>query len=369
MSSETPATASTTEGDDSKQIEELFEKSDDAQPVPPSDVVAYNELRSCADLVRMFTSGKLEIQPDFQRDVVWKEEEQARFIDSLVKQLPVPSMCFSLDYKSQKWKVIDGLQRMSSIIRFLGPSTWHIKPQPDIDPRLCDVTNAQLREGTEEQKRIYSQVEEVSIPITVIRCDYSKNSNMRYLFTIFYRLNSGGVRLTNQEMRNCIYSGPFNEMLKKLDKENADWKMVKARIWGGMDRYRSVEVLLRVLAFSSSFESYDGNMAGFLNDYMHDNMNAANGDITKSEIALKRAITTTKSALSGMSGGKRSLTLIEALMVGLVGRQTDLTSADLSERITSLLQDSNFADASKYAIGSEQNVKRRLRKSVEILTA
>jgi len=70
-------------------------------------------LRSCADLLRMHSSGKLEIQPDFQRDVVWKPDEQARFIDSLVKQLPIPSMCFSLDYQTQKWKVIDGLEVLS----------------------------------------------------------------------------------------------------------------------------------------------------------------------------------------------------------------------------------------------------------------
>ena len=76
--------------------EQTFFEEDRDQPIPPENVVAYNELRSCADLHRMHASGKLEIQPDFQRDIVWKIEEQARFIDSLVKQLPIPSMCFSI---------------------------------------------------------------------------------------------------------------------------------------------------------------------------------------------------------------------------------------------------------------------------------
>jgi uncharacterized protein with ParB-like and HNH nuclease domain len=67
----------------------------------------------------MHTQGILEIQPEFQREIVWKNPDQTRFIDSLVKQLPIPSMCFSLDYKAQKWQVIDGLQRMATIIRFL----------------------------------------------------------------------------------------------------------------------------------------------------------------------------------------------------------------------------------------------------------
>lgn len=87
------------------EADATFEQEDSEQPIPPADIVAYNELRSCADLFRMHASGKLEIQPDFQRDVVWKQDDQSRFIDSLVKQLPIPSMCFSLDYKTQRWKV------------------------------------------------------------------------------------------------------------------------------------------------------------------------------------------------------------------------------------------------------------------------
>jgi uncharacterized protein with ParB-like and HNH nuclease domain len=68
----------------------------------------------------MFKQGILNIQPEFQREIVWKGPAQTRFIDSLIKQLPIPSLCFSLDYKTQRWQVIDGLQRMASIIRFLG---------------------------------------------------------------------------------------------------------------------------------------------------------------------------------------------------------------------------------------------------------
>ena len=115
---------------------DTFEAADAEQPIPPPDIVAYNELRSCADLVRMHSSGKLELQPDFQRDVVWKQDDQSRFIDSLVKQLPIPSMCFSLDYKTQRWKVIDGLQRMSSIVKFLSKIEWRLSNLNDIHTAL-----------------------------------------------------------------------------------------------------------------------------------------------------------------------------------------------------------------------------------------
>jgi hypothetical protein len=110
-------------------LNELEEKSlteDDNPVVPPSDIVAYNELRSCADLFRMHQQKILEIQPEFQRDVVWKGPDQTRFIDSLIKSLPIPSMCFALDHKAQRWIVIDGLQRISTIVRFLEGGDWNL---------------------------------------------------------------------------------------------------------------------------------------------------------------------------------------------------------------------------------------------------
>jgi hypothetical protein len=88
-----------------QRLNELEEKSfyeEDYADVPPPEIVAYNELRSCADLFRMHRQGILTIQPEFQRDIVWKGPAQTRFIDSLVKQLPIPSMCFALDNKQQK---------------------------------------------------------------------------------------------------------------------------------------------------------------------------------------------------------------------------------------------------------------------------
>src|SRR4051812_20333760 len=112
-----------------------FEEEDFAE-IPPSDIVAYNELRSCADLFRMYTQKIIEIRPEFQRDVVWKGPDQTRFIDSLVKQLPIPSMCFAMDHKQQKWIVIDGLQRMWTIVRFLTGGDWKLSALGDIDPAL-----------------------------------------------------------------------------------------------------------------------------------------------------------------------------------------------------------------------------------------
>lgn len=54
------------------ELEEETFQEDDSPEFPPPDIVAYNELRSCADLYRMYTKEILEIQPEFQREIVWK---------------------------------------------------------------------------------------------------------------------------------------------------------------------------------------------------------------------------------------------------------------------------------------------------------
>ena len=114
---------------------------------PPKDVVAYNELRSCADLYRLHKEGILDIKPDFQRDVVWKLPDQTVFIDSLIKQLPIPSMCFSMDFNTQKWQVVDGLQRMNTIVSFLDDKEWRLSRRNDINSKISGRTNLDIKNG------------------------------------------------------------------------------------------------------------------------------------------------------------------------------------------------------------------------------
>lgn len=356
-----------------KEEESTFFEEDRNQPIPPPNVVAYNELRSCADLFRMHASGKLEIQPDFQRDIVWKKEEQARFIDSLVKQLPIPSMCFSLDHKSQKWKVIDGLQRMHTITSFLGPTDWRLANVEDIHPTLRLATNNSLKSGNEEQRRIYSSVEDLSIPVTVIRCSYDELGDMKYLFTIFNRLNSGGVRLNNQEIRNCIYSGKFNDLLKHFDRTDGLWASVRRRIWGKMDRFRSVEVLLRTLAFSNSLDNYDGNLAGFLNGFMYRATRATESQLATYADDLAFMTKCAAQVLGALTPGKKSLTLVEGALVAILANKSviDAIAANdrqkwLTERALAFAQLPVYVAGPRYALSSAQTVKDRLRASIEV---
>lgn len=122
-------------------IEDIDEELELIETIPPQDLFAFNELRSCADLKRMYDKGQLDLSPDFQREKVWGLPAQTRFLDSLLKNLPIPSMCISQDTESNKRIVIDGLQRISTIISFLNASEGKIEDfklstLDDVDQRL-----------------------------------------------------------------------------------------------------------------------------------------------------------------------------------------------------------------------------------------
>ena len=278
------------QAEEPEELKEPEFTEDDHNENPPNDIVAYNELRSCADLFRMYEDGILKIDPEFQRDVVWPPSQQSRFIDSLIKQLPIPSMCVALDYKTQRWMVIDGLQRMATIIKFLKGDDWRISQLEDIDKEIAGKSAAAIKNSSGKLKSYFSRVQNQSLPINVLRCDFSKKTHMEYLFTIFHRLNAGGIKLNNQEIRNCIYGGPFNDLLSRLDKRD-DWRTLN-RMTNTESNYRYVkqELILRFFAFLDRQQMYKGQVAKFLNNYMHDNRYAAPELIEEKEECFARVM-------------------------------------------------------------------------------
>jgi hypothetical protein len=361
----------TTESELQEIEQQTFDESDSFE-LPPPDMVAYNELRSCADLFRMYREGILNINPSFQREIVWPVSAQTRFIDSLAKQLPIPSMCFSLDYKTQKWQVIDGLQRMWSIIRFLKGDRWHLSRLEDVDPSISGQYVPDFLKKTSELYRYYTRIENLTLPITVIRCDYSKPSHMDYLFTIFHRLNKGAVTLNNQEIRNCIFSGTFNDFLRDLDKDET-WLKITGRSSSSGDRYRGQEQLLRFFAFHDGYREYNGRLAAFLNQYM---MNHREPDDAFLDAKKNIFTTTTKmvyhSILEGRSDERLGISVLEAVLVGVSLNLAKLEAEDskqLRQMYEGLLATEEFSEERlREGLSGKQRVLDRMSTAEQIFS-
>ena len=356
--------------EEKKRTEEEDKEVADAV-IPPPDIVAFNEQRSCADIYRMYEKGQLDINPDFQRGEVWTPRAQTLFVDSLMKQLPIPSMCICLDVNTQKRIVIDGLQRITTIVKFLRPSSnWKLSDVEDVDPRIANKMVTDIRNN---ESQLYETLENLSIPITVLRCDLSKKEHMEYLFQIFYRLNSGGNKLYNQEIRNCIYSGPFNNLLKELALSKlwfqfayVDKKKVEK------SRFSNEERILRFFAFNTTYSEYNGRLASFLNKYMGDNRNVSEEAINAYRLIFNRTLNIVVPHIDKMRYIAKSKNLTDALLVG-VAHNLELLEIKSANEIATILKaliaEPEFAeDSVKEDLGSMTKVKNRIEKAINILS-
>jgi hypothetical protein len=281
-------------------------------------------------------------------------------------------MCFALDHREQKWIVIDGLQRISTIIRFLGGQDWKLSKLDDIDPVISGVSTAAIKASTGDLKKIYSRVENLTIPITVLRCDFSRDAHLQYLFTIFHRLNAGGTKLNNQEIRNCIYTGPFNDLLKEIDRHPA-WRRLNRMRPKDSYRYTKQELLLRFFAFLESRNQYQGHLAKFLNSYMHRYRNASDARLADFRAAFVGAVEfIDQKIFDSASPPKLSVTLLEALLVGVAANRQNidaLSPKDAKAAFARLSADEAFSEpALREGLSKRARVVDRLKRAVEIFS-
>lgn len=265
--------------------ENTVELEEEEVTLPPDNVFSYTEQRSCFDITRMINKGDLKRDPFFQREDIWQNAQKTKFIDSLLKKLPIPSLCISVD-AAEKYQVIDGRQRIKAIMDFLSEDTeWKLSDISSIDSRLSGKTNFEIRR---ENPQIFTIIENATLPINMIRCDYNRQDNLSYIFNIFHRLNSGGTCLNNQEIRNCIYSGSFAKLLKKCNKYPAWIKWIPNIALN--TRMKGPERILLFFAMYENYESYDGKLAHFLNNYMHINKEHTDEWILDKEALFNKVI-------------------------------------------------------------------------------
>lgn len=333
--------------------------------VPPPDIVAFTEQRSCADIFRMYEKNQLDINSDFQRGEVWTNRAQTLFIDSLMKQLPIPSMCISLDIKTQKRLVIDGLQRITSIVKFLNAANdWRLAKTTDVDDRISGKKVSEIKNKNND---LYDKIENVTIPVTVIRCDYTNQDHMKYLFQIFYRLNTGGNKLYNQEIRNCIYQGPFNSSLKDLARSQR-WLSFANITEEKVDksRFANEERILRFFAFFYNYEKYNGKLAGFLNDYMGDHSKMSDKEINEYKLLFE----STLDIANKLDNKPESKNVADAILVGIAKNIKKLSNTDvikINALYSEIIGSSVFStEELQEGLGSTDKVINRIKKSIEI---
>ncbi len=212
--------------------------------------------------------GYMDLRPFFQRRPRWKPEQQSLLIESFIINLPVPPVIL-YEKKYNSYEVIDGQQRISALRDFYedkliltGLQLW-----PELNGRKYSNLPTEIQAGID--RRTLSS-------IVVITESAKTLEDAMYLKRLtFERLNTGGVELSNQEIRNCLYHGQFNDSLIEL----ADDPTFK-NVWGIPDsdlrereqnnlykKMEDVELVLRFFALRH-YENFKGTLESFMDLYM-----------------------------------------------------------------------------------------------------
>lgn len=247
-------------------------------------------------LYNKWKRGKLIIQPDFQRQFVWDSKKSSRLIESALLDIPLPVVYISQEKDGNEY-VIDGQQRLTSFFSF-------------IDGRFPSGSSFRLsglKVFDEYNRKLFSELPEEAqdkVRYCKIRTiTFRKESDPNLKFEIFERLNTGSVSLNDQELRNCIYRGPYNQLVKKLA-ANSEFTSLMG-LTKPDKRMKDVELVLRFGAFfHQTYLNYKSPMRSFLNREMERYQFISEADAMELETAFKNSVYIIRSLL-GKNAFKR----------------------------------------------------------------
>ena len=225
---------------------------------------------SVRSLMDMVVDGDLILNPDYQRKYRWDDAKASRFIESLILNIPVPVVYLS-EEADTRYTIIDGQQRLVSLLRFTRPEEAEILfKQQNIKP--LNLSGLQVREDLNDKSfRELEIIDRNSLQKRHVRCICILNeSDSALKYEVFERLNTGSIKLTPQEIRNCIYRGSFNDLLSETSKNKQFQDLIKLP---EKDKHnmKDMELVLRFYAYRDFASDYNDNLNEYLNEYMEQN--------------------------------------------------------------------------------------------------
>jgi hypothetical protein len=190
---------------------------------------------SVLHLKRLYEERKeLILNPDFQRNEVWKGKQRSELIESMLMGIPIPIM-YLFEAPDGHKQVVDGRQRITTIIDFVN-NKFALK-----ELKILHELNGS--KFLDLDKKLQGIFEDYQLYVYLIQPPTPE----RVKYDIFDRVNRGGTRLNNQEMRNALYGGKATKLLKELSESDAFLKATERGI--SPTRMKDQYVILRTLAF------------------------------------------------------------------------------------------------------------------------
>lgn len=343
---------------------------EDAVPPVSYDVTSYGSDPEVEGLVNRIKRGDIIIPP-FQRDYVWRQPEASKFIESLLLGLPVPGIFFATDPDSNKQLVIDGQQRLKTLLFFY---------EGFFNPRLED-TKQRVFSLVKVQKpfegKTYKTLEEadrIRLDTSIIHATTVKQSappgDDTSLYHIFERLNSGGRRLTDQEMRLALYHGPLIERIKLLNSVPS-WRKAFGKVH---TRLKDQELILRFFALYENANIYERPLSEFLSKYAGRNRNLSEEHLQTLSDLFKKSVEVFIKSLPGKPfrlTKTLNVAMFDSCMVGMARRIASNLAKEpdtkaVEEAYKLLFRDDDYIEAVSRSTADDAFVKRRIEKATAV---
>lgn len=215
---------------------------------PIDTLLIRNENRTVHDVMRRIEKGSFVMNPDFQRDFIWQTDKQSKLIESVLMRIPLPVFYLGEDEEG-RMVVVDGLQRLSTFRDFL-ENKFSLKL-----PEQIELNKKYFRDLS---PKLQNRIEDCNLILYVIDAKVPEQARL----DIFDRVN-GGVPLTRQQMRNCLYMGNATRFLKEEANNSLFLKATGKSL--KTEKMRDREFVNRFCAFQVlSVDEYRGDMDEFL---------------------------------------------------------------------------------------------------------
>lgn len=214
------------------------------------------------NLMERLENNEIDLSPSFQRHGnLWRPEQQSRLIESLMLKIPIPAFYFNAS-DDDFWVVIDGLQRLTAFSRFLvgtlDKDTGTRQKEKFVGLQYLRDFNGHTFDDLPRQ--YVRRIKETP----VIAYTVEKGTPDEIVFNIFQRINTGGIALNDQEIRQALYQGKSTRLIEKLAQSEAFISATQGAIQ--TERMQNREFVLRFIAFTElDYQTeYEGNIDSYL---------------------------------------------------------------------------------------------------------
>jgi hypothetical protein len=221
------------------------------------------------ELLRRVEKGRIDIAPAYQRKFRWDKARQSALVESIFLGIPIPPLFMATNAEAgqaNNWEVVDGLQRVTALVHFAGSPTAKSKVGlGESSLRLTNLEKLGTFEGADFKSLpgdLRSLFEDRPLKVIVL----NDKSNIRVRFDLFERINTGGIRLTDQEVRECIFRGEFIDMLEALASRKHFNTVVRLAESNQHDGTRE-EYVLRFFAYLEDYQNFQHAVKQFLDDF------------------------------------------------------------------------------------------------------